>query len=113
MSRFCDAWPWHLLPEPHADPAGSGQYNFLRSIFGFCYPATFGVDQVVASATTYKMGVNAAAGLELPLGPSHLKAFGEAHYSRMFTRTVRISNFFLWFGIRWSELVHKTLLRYR
>jgi hypothetical protein len=58
---------------------------FCDYFFGFCFPATVGVDQVVASSTTYKMGVNAGGGIEFRLGESHVKAFGEARYSRMFT----------------------------
>lgn len=78
------------------------QHDLLRSFFGFCCPATVDVNQVVASATTYKMGVNAGAGLEIPLGQSDLKAFGEARYSRMFTTHGSDLEFVpVTFGIRW------------
>ncbi len=70
--------------------------------FGYCYPATVGVNQVVASATTYKMGVNAGAGIQFRLGESHLKAFGEARYSRMFTTHGADLSFVpITFGLRW------------
>ncbi|PYV50152.1 MAG: hypothetical protein DMG96_05420 [Acidobacteria bacterium] len=53
--------------------------------FGFCFPAAFGVDQVVASNTTYKDGFNVGGGFDFPLGGRRLKLFTEARYSRMFT----------------------------
>ena len=75
---------------------------FCDPFWGFCYPATVGVDQVVASSTTYKMGFNAGAGLEFRLGESHLKAFGEARYSRMFTTHGTDLTFVpVTFGLRW------------
>jgi len=70
--------------------------------FGFCYPAIVGVNQVVASDTTFKMGINGGAGIQIPLGPSHLKAFGEARYSRMFTTNGPDLTFIpVTFGLRW------------
>lgn len=70
--------------------------------FGFCYPATFGVNQVVASSTTYKLGFNGGAGFEVRLGESHVKAFGEARYSRMFTTHGTDLTFVpVTFGLRW------------
>ena len=70
--------------------------------FGYCYPATVGVNQVVASSTTYKMGFNAGAGLEAPFGHTPLKVFGEARYSRMFTTHGSDLTFVpVSFGLRW------------
>jgi len=75
---------------------------FCDPFFGFCYLATFGVNQEVATATTYKMGVDVGAGLEAPLGQSRVKAFGEARYSRMFTTHGADLEFVpVTFGIRW------------
>jgi len=75
---------------------------FCDPFFGYCLPAQVGVDQVVASSTTYKMGVNAGGGLEFRLGESHLKAFGEARYSRMFTTHGPDIRFLpVTFGLRW------------
>lgn len=76
--------------------------SYCDPFFGFCYPATVGVNQVVASSTTYKMGINGGAGLEFPMGDTPLKVFGEARYSRMFAT----HGYDLWFvpvtfGIRW------------
>lgn len=104
---------WHIRPYAMAGPGlyyrnltltQPGLINsvFCDPFFGFCYPATFGVNQVVASSTTYKMGFNGGAGLEIPLGPSHLKAFGEARYSRMFTTHGTDLTFApVTFGLRW------------
>lgn len=89
-------------PQGHVSPyvlAGPGLYYRNLSLtrpalvntvvcdyfFGICFPATVGVDQVVASETTYKMGVDGGGGIEFRLGESHVGAFGEARYSRMFT----------------------------
>ena len=70
--------------------------------FGFCYPATVGVNQIVSSATTYKMGFNGGAGIEFRVGHSNLKAFGEARYSRMFTTHGNDLTFVpVTFGLRW------------
>lgn len=70
--------------------------------FGVCYPAAVGVTQVVASSTTYKMGVNAGGGLEMRLGQSQAKVFGEARYSRMFTTHGSDITFVpVTFGVRW------------
>ena len=75
---------------------------YCDPFYGFCYPATVGVDQIVASSTTYKMGFNAGAGLEFRLGESHVKAFGEARYSRMFTTHGTDLTFVpVTFGLRW------------
>jgi len=122
---YTTIWSLSFLPTVYGPPhghvapyamAGPGIYSrnltltqpalvntiFCDPFFGFCYPATVGVNQVVASATTYKMGVNAGAGLEIPLGQSHVKAFGEARSSRMFTTHGSDLEFVpVTFGIRW------------
>lgn len=104
---------WHVVPYAFAGP---GLYYrnltltapalintlFCDPFFGICYPTTVGVDQVVASSTTYKMGVNGGAGLEFPLGESNIKLFGEARYSRMFTNHGPDLRFVpVTFGVRW------------
>lgn len=104
---------WHLVPYVMGGPGlyyrnlTLTQPALVNAIvcdpfFGFCYPATVGVNQVVASATTYKMGVNGGAGIEVRLGQSHFKAFGEARYSRMFTTHGTDLTFVpVSFGLRW------------
>lgn len=104
---------WHIQPYALAGPGvyyrnlSLTQPALVNSIFcdpfwGYCFPAAFGVNQVVASATTYKMGFNAGAGLEFPFGGSPLKVFGEARYSRMFTTHGNDITFVpVTFGLRW------------
>jgi opacity protein-like surface antigen len=104
---------WHIAPYALAGPGvyyrnlSLTQPGLINSLacdpfWGYCFPATFGVDQVVASAATYKMGFNAGAGLEFPFGHSPLKVFGEARYSRMFTTHGEDLTFVpVTFGLRW------------
>ena len=104
---------WHVAPYAFAGPGlfyrnlsltAPGVVNtfYCDPFFGVCYPASVGVDQVVASSTTYKAGVNAGAGVEFRLGSSRLKAFGEARYSRMFTTHGTDLTFVpVTFGLRW------------
>lgn len=75
---------------------------FCDPFFGYCYPTTVGVSQVVASFSTYKGGVNVGTGVEVRVGGSRLKAFGEARYSRMFTTNGSDLIFVpVTFGLRW------------
>lgn len=70
--------------------------------FGFCYPASVGVNQVVASSTTYKLGVNGGAGIDIHIGDGPWRLFGEARYSRMFTTKGSDLTFIpVTFGVRW------------
>ncbi len=104
---------WHIQPYALAGPGvyyrnlSLTQPALINSVYcdpfwGYCFPATVGVDQVVASATTYKMGFSAGAGLEFPLAGSPLKVFGEARYSRMFTTHGNDLTFVpVTFGLRW------------
>lgn len=104
---------WHISPYVLGGPGlyyrnlsltQPGLINsfYCDPFFGYCYPASFGVNQVVASASTYKLGFNAGAGLEFPLGNSPLKVFGEARYSRMFTTHGNDITFVpVTFGLRW------------
>jgi len=91
-----------VLPKRRFDPyltAGFGLYHrnltlttptlvntvFCDYFFGYCFPATVGLEQVVASASTYKAGYNAGGGIEVRLGEGRLRVFGEARYENMFT----------------------------
>jgi opacity protein-like surface antigen len=70
--------------------------------FGFCFPAAVGVNQVVASSSTYKGGYNAGGGIEIPVGSKRLKIFGEARYQRMFTTHASDLTYLpVTFGLRW------------
>jgi opacity protein-like surface antigen len=74
---------------------------FCDPFFG-CYPAAVGVNQVVASFTTYKGGFNFGGGLEYRLWDSRLKVFTEACYSRMFTTNGSdLTSLPVTFGLRW------------
>lgn len=75
---------------------------FCDPFFGFCFPGTVGVDQVVASDSTYKGGFNAGAGFDIPLGQSRVKIFTEARYHRMFsTHNSDFTYIPVTFGLRW------------
>jgi hypothetical protein len=70
--------------------------------FGFCFPASVGVNQVVASNSTLKSGFNAGGGFDFRLGEHRMKIFTEARYHRMFTTHGEDTTFVpVTFGIRW------------
>ncbi|HZQ24373.1 MAG TPA: outer membrane beta-barrel protein [Terriglobales bacterium] len=110
---------YRLAPDHKLDPyvlGGPGLYRWNLSLtrpgtvstlvcdpfFGFCFPAVVGVTQVVASNTSYKLGANVGAGLEVSLGDRRLKAFAEARYSKMFTTHGSDLEFVpVTFGLRW------------
>lgn len=122
---YADVWSITFTPvirfSPHSrfDPyilAGYGLYHrgltltrpanvntiFCDPFFGFCFPATVSVDQVVASFSTYKAGFNAGGGFEFGIGQHGLKAFAEARYNDMFTTRGPDLEFVpVTFGIRW------------
>jgi opacity protein-like surface antigen len=109
----------HLSPRSKIDPyitGGFGVYHVNLSLtepvnqtifscdpfFGFCFPQTATVDQVVASSRTTKGGFNAGGGFNFPLGGSKLKFFMEARYHRMFSSSgADITYVPVTFGIRW------------
>lgn len=75
---------------------------FCDPFFGFCYPAAFGANQVVASNSTLKTGFNAGGGLDFPLGSHRVKLFTEARYHRMFTSHGQDFTYIpVTFGIHW------------
>jgi opacity protein-like surface antigen len=110
---------YRLFPRSRVDvysTAGFGLYHrnlsltqpatfstfYCDPFFGYCYPALVSGDVVVASFSTYKGGFNAGGGLEFRLGDSHLKAFAEARYSRMFTTHGNDMTYVpVTFGVRW------------
>ncbi len=70
--------------------------------FGFCFPGSAAADQVVASNSTYKGGVNAGGGIDIPIGESRMKLFAEARYHRMFTSHGSDLTYIpVTFGVRW------------
>ena len=69
--------------------------------FGFCSPATVGVNEVVFSNSTLRSGFNAGGGFEFG-GYRHLKFFAEARYHQMFTAHGRDYTYIpVTFGFRW------------
>jgi len=103
---------WHITPYAFGGP-GVYRRNLTLTqpalintlncdpFFGYCYPAPFGVNQIVASSTTYKGGLSGGAGLEFPFARSRLKVFGEARYSCMFARGANLTFVPITFGLRW------------
>lgn len=78
------------------------QTIFCDPFFGYCYPALVGVNQVVASFSTYKPGFDAGGGFDDRLGSSGLKLFAEARYNEMFTtHGTNLSYVPVTFGVRW------------
>ncbi|HUK48693.1 MAG TPA: outer membrane beta-barrel protein [Terriglobales bacterium] len=108
-----------FMPGHEIDPyvlAGAGLYHrnlsltqpataqtiFCDPFFGYCYPAVIGVNEVVASFSTYKPGFDVGGGFEFRLGSSRLKAFAEARYNSMFTTYGPNLTFVpVTFGLRW------------
>ena len=107
-----------LAPRERIDPyliAGAGLYHrnlsltqpanlqtiFCDPFFGYCYPAVVGVNQVVASFSTYKGGFNAGGGFDFRLS-GRTKVFAEARYNEMFTtHGPNLSYVPVTFGLRW------------
>jgi opacity protein-like surface antigen len=107
--------PTHSHIEPYVT-AGYGLYHRNLTLsqpaivptvvcdpfFGFCFPANVGVNEVVASNSTYKGGFNAGGGIDFRLGQRRLKLFTEARYHRMFTSHGEDMSFVpVTFGLRW------------
>jgi hypothetical protein len=108
-----------VVPRGRIDPyliGGAGLYHrglaltqpttvqtvFCDPFFGYCYPASVGVNQVVASFGTYKGGFNAGGGLEFRISPGPMKAFAEARYNEMFTtHGPDLTYVPVTFGLRW------------
>jgi len=80
---------------------GVASTTFFDPWFGF-YPGLVSTNQVLASYSLYKPGVDGGAGVAVRLGHSRTKVFAEARYHHMFTNN-RIDNSFipLTIGLRW------------
>ena len=73
---------------------------FFDPWYGY-YPATFGTNQVIGSYGQYKGGVDGGVGLSFKLGNSKVKAYAEARYHHIFTRSVETGILPVSFGLRW------------
>jgi opacity protein-like surface antigen len=109
----------HLNPHGKVDPyvtSGFGVYHVNLSLtepfnetvftcdpfFGFCFPQTATVNEVVASFRTTKGGFNVGGGLSFPIGSSRMRFFTEARYHRMFSSAgADLTYVPVTFGIRW------------
>jgi opacity protein-like surface antigen len=110
----------HFNPEGKVDVYTTGGFGVYHSnlsltepfnettfvcdpFFGFCFPQTGTVNEVVASFRTTKGGFNAGGGFSVRLGESSkLRFFTEARYHRMFNSTGADVTFVpVTFGIRW------------
>lgn len=70
--------------------------------FGFCFPQTGTVNEVVARFEVYKGGFNAGGGLSFPIGQTRMRFFTEARYHQMFSSSGTDLKYVpLTFGIRW------------
>lgn len=79
---------------------GVASTTFFDPWFGF-YPALVPTQQILASYSVYKGGVDAGAGVAVRLGSSHVKAFAEARYHHMFTTGIDTSFVPVTIGLRW------------
>ena len=69
--------------------------------FGIFFPVDVPANQVLASTSVYKGGVNGGMGFSVPLGSSKVKIFAEARYHHMYTRPRATTMIPVSFGLRW------------
>jgi hypothetical protein len=69
--------------------------------FGVIYPANIGVNQVIASRSNYKGGLDIGGGVSYRIGSSRAKLFAEARYHHIYTRDTPTTLLPVTFGIRW------------
>jgi hypothetical protein len=75
-------------------------YTGFDPFFGVFYPIAVPANQVLASYSTNKLGVNGGGGFNFHVGQGHAKFFAEARYHEMFTP--RPTAFLpVTFGFRW------------
>jgi hypothetical protein len=75
-------------------------FNGFDPFLGVIYPVGVPANQVVASYSTTKLGVNGGVGFNYRIGSGHAKFFAEARYNQMYTQHTMA-----WvpvtFGFRW------------
>lgn len=79
---------------------GVAQATFFDPWFGF-YPGLVGTNQILASYSQYKGGVDGGVGVSFRLGPSRVKAFMEARYHYIFTSPTATTMIPVTVGLRW------------
>jgi len=73
---------------------------FFDPWFGY-YPSAFSSNQIIGSFGQYKGGIDGGVGMSFKLGSSRVKAFAEARYHHIFTRSVPTDILPVTFGLRW------------
>ena len=73
---------------------------FFDPWFGY-YPSAFSSNQIIGSFGQYKAGIDGGVGMSFKLGSSRVKAFAEARYHHIFTRSVPTDILPVTFGLRW------------
>ncbi len=79
---------------------GYAEVGFFSPWFGY-YPGVIGVNQVLASYSVYKGGVDGGVGMSVRLGSSHVKVFAEARYHYIFTSPTATTMIPVTVGLRW------------
>jgi hypothetical protein len=79
---------------------GVASTTFFDPWFGF-YPGLVPVNNILASYSTYRGGVDGGVGLAFRLGSSHAKIFAEARYHHMFLRQIDNAFIPVTIGVRW------------
>lgn len=69
--------------------------------FGVIYPANIGVNEVIASRSNVKGGLDIGGGVSFRVGSGRAKIFAEARYHHIYTRDTPTTLLPVTFGIRW------------
>jgi hypothetical protein len=69
--------------------------------FGIIFPSNVVANQVIASRSNVKGGLDIGGGVSWKLGQSKLELFAEARYHHMFTRPTTTTILPVSFGFRW------------
>lgn len=79
---------------------GVAEFTAFSPWFGF-YPAVVGTNQILASYSVYKGGVDGGMGVAFKLGSSRAKIFAEARYHYIFTAPTATTMIPVTVGVRW------------
>ncbi|HWQ56175.1 MAG TPA: outer membrane beta-barrel protein [Bryobacteraceae bacterium] len=69
--------------------------------WGIVYPAAVPANQILASYSTTRGGLNIGGGITVRLGHTGMKLYGEARYHHMFTPGVATTYLPVTFGLQW------------
>jgi opacity protein-like surface antigen len=76
-------------------------FTAFDPFFGIFYPVAVPTDQVIASFSTWKGGLNIGGGLTFRFGSSNAKLYVESRYHHVFTRPLGTDILPLTVGVRW------------